>query len=61
MESGLKKLGLKPGEYVEVVCGGDKSTVTKNDAPVAKKSLEDIIKNLSERQKKKLSEMIDKL
>lgn len=57
----LEEAGFKAGEYVEVVCEGDKITLTKTDAPVAKKSLEDKIKNLSESQKKKLSEMIDNL
>ena len=57
----LEEAGFKAGEYVEVVCEGDKIVLTKTDAPEPKKSLEDKIKNLSESQKKKLSEMIGKL
>lgn len=40
---------------------GIRSLSQKIDALVAKKSLEDKIKDLSESQKKKLSEMIDEL
>ena len=57
----LEEAGFKAGEYVEVVCDGDKIILTKSSAPEPRKSLEDRIKNLSESQKKKLSEMIDKL
>ena len=57
----LEEAGFKAGEYVEVVCDGDKIILTKTSAAEPRKSLEDRIKNLSESQKKKLSEMIDKL
>lgn len=61
-EQWLKKAGFVMGEYVEVVCDGDKITLTKTTLPVAaKKSLEEKINGLSESKQKKLSEMIDKL
>lgn len=59
----LEEAGFKCGEYVEVVCEGDKITLTKTTPPepTTKKSLEDKIKNLDKNQREKLSRMIDKL
>lgn len=59
----LKAAGFEAGEYVEVVCEGDKITLTKTTPPEpkTKKSLEDKIKNLDKSQREKLSRMIDKL
>lgn len=59
----LKAAGFKAGDYVEVVCDGDKITLTKTTPPepTTKESLEEKIKNLDESQKEKLSKLIDKL
>jgi len=60
----LKTAGFEAGEYVEVVCEGDKITLTKTTpptAPASKKSLEEKINGMSESQRKKLAEMIDKM
>lgn len=59
----LEEAGFKSGQYVEVICDGDKITLTKTTPPKLglKKSLEEKIKNMSDKQRKKLSEMIDKL
>lgn len=59
----LKEAGFKSGEYVEVVCDGDKITLSKTTPPESslKKSLEDKINDLSPNQRKKITEMIDKL
>lgn len=59
----LKTAGFEAGEYVEVVCEGDKITLTKTTPPEAssKKSLEDKIKDLDPEQRKKLAKMIDSL
>lgn len=59
----LKAAGFAAGEYVEVVCEGDKITLTKTTPPEAtsKKSIEDKIKDLDPEQRKKLEKMIDSL
>lgn len=59
----LKTAGFEAGEYVEVVCEGDKITLTKTTPPEAssRKSLEDKIKDLDPEQRKKLAKMIDSL
>lgn len=59
----LKTAGFEAGQYVEVVCEGDKIILSKTTAPepTTKKSLEDKIKNLDKSQREKLSRMIDKL
>jgi hypothetical protein len=62
----LREAGFASGEYVEVVCEGDRITLTKTAAPesASKKSLEDKISGLSESQrkkKKKISKAIDAL
>jgi len=56
--------GFEAGEYVEVVCEGDKITFTKTPpptAPASKKSLEEKISELDSKKRKKLAELIDKL
>ena len=59
----LKTAGFEAGQYVEVVCEGDKITLSKTTPPeqTTKKSLEDKIKKLDKNQREKLSRMIDKL
>ena len=59
----LKTAGFEAGDYVEVVCEGDKITLTKTTPPEAsnRKSLEDKIKDLDPEQRKKLAKMIDSL
>lgn len=58
----LKDAGFDCGEYVEVICEGNKITITKTTPPEpsTKIALEEKIKQLSTKQRKKLSEMIDK-
>lgn len=59
----LEDAGFKIGEYVEVVCEGDKITLTKTSAPEPKipESLEEQVKNLTDEQKLKLQQMLKKL
>lgn len=59
----LEDAGFKCGEYVEVVCEGDKITLTKTAAPEpkSKKSLAEKIKDLDPEQLAKVSKFIDKL
>jgi len=59
----LREAGFASGEYLEVVCEGDRITLTKTEAPesASKKSLEDKISGLSESQRKKISKAIDAL
>ena len=59
----LKTAGSEAGQYVEVVCEGDKIILSKTTAPepASKKSLEEKIKNLDKSKREKLSWMIDKL
>lgn len=59
----LKSFGFVIGEYVEVVCDGDKITLTKTTPPELppKKSLEEKIEDLSESKRKRLAEFVDKL
>lgn len=60
----LKAADFENEDYLEVVCEGDKITLTKTTPPEPKatqKSLEDKIKNLDKSQREKLARMIDKL
>lgn len=60
----LKTAGFEAGEYVEVVCEGDKITLTKTTPPesvAVKKTLEEKINELDSEKRKKLAELIDKL
>lgn len=61
----LEEAGFNVGDYVEVVCEGDKITLSKTEAPETKKSskqsLEEKINGMSESQRKKLAEIIDKI
>lgn len=61
----LKEAGFNFGDYVEVVCDGDKITLVKTTPHESKSSskevLEEKINNMSESKRRKLSEMIDKL
>lgn len=59
----LKTAGFEAGDYVEVVCEGDKITLTKTTPPEAsnKKSLEERVKDLDSNQRKKLADFIEKL
>ena len=59
----LKAASFEAGQYVEVVCEGDKIILSKTTAPEpsTKKSLEEKIKTLDDSQREKLSRMIDKL
>lgn len=60
----LKDAGFEIGEYVEVVCDGDKITLTKTTPPETKstkKSLEEKINELDSEQRKKVAKLIDSL
>lgn len=59
----LKEAGFNFGEYVEVICEGEKIILSKtlDSKENTVKSLEEKIKSLDRKQKAKLSEMIDKL
>jgi len=59
----LKAAGFEAGEYLEVVCEGDKITLTKTTPPEAstRKSLEERVKELDSNQRKKLADFIKKI
>lgn len=59
----LEEAGFSTGGYVEVVCEGDKITLTKTTPPKPEKaeSLEEQVKNLTDEQKIKLQKMLKKL
>lgn len=59
----LKTADFEAGDYIEVVCEGDKITLTKTTSPEAsnKKSLEERVKDLDSNQRKKLADFIEKL
>lgn len=59
----LKDAGFQVGEYLEIICDGNKITLTKTTPPEAtlNKSLEDKSNSLRKSKQKKLSEMIDVL
>ncbi len=59
----LKTAGFEAGEYLEVVCEGDKITLTKTTPPEVstRKSLEERVKELDSNQRKKLADFIKKI
>lgn len=59
----LEEVGFKAGEYVEVNVENEIITITKTTPPepIDKKTLKEKIDGVSPEQKKKLSELIDKL
>ena len=59
----LEEAGFKCGEYVEVEVEGDKISLTKTTPPEApsRKSLEEKIKDLDDKQRKKLVKMLESL
>lgn len=59
----LKTAGFEAGEYLEVVCEGDKITLTKTTPSEVstRKSLEERVKELDSNQRKKLADFIKKI
>ena len=61
----LEDAGFNAGEYVEVICEGDRITLAKTTPPEAKtsskQSLEEKINGMSESQRRRLAKMIDKM
>jgi toxic protein SymE len=59
----LAEAGFKSGEYVEVEVECEKITLSKTTPPerASRKSLEEKINNLDDKQRKKLSKLIDSL
>ena len=59
----LKEAGFNFGEYVEVICEGEKIILSKTLDPEENtvKSLEEKMKSLDKKQKAKLVKIIDKL
>ena len=59
----LEEAGFKCGKYVEVEFEGDKISLTKTTPPEApsRKSLEEKIKDLDDKQRKKLAKMLESL